>query len=303
VALTILLAVLVAGVAWLGVRTGHLAPGATPAPQPPRVSTLPTPSPATVTPAASPTLGVVPPDPALAAAFAAESARLGGEYALAWIDADGVHLLGSAPGDLAWSTIKVPLAIAAAARSPSDETWQDIGAAITRSDNTAALSLWTSLGPPEDAATAVDAVLAAYGSPEVRTETVEVRPPFSSFGQTEWGVESQARFASRLACVPDSSAAGRVRAEMARLVPDQQWGIGGLEAAHVKGGWGPEAGGAYVLRQLGDVEIAGERYALALSARSATGSHARATEDATALVEWWAQTAAPGAPGLACMGS
>jgi hypothetical protein len=307
---TIMLAALVAVLAWLGVHTGHLALDATPAAQAPTVSTprsvpVPTMRTATASPTmrtatASPTMSDVPPGPELAAAFDAEAARLGGEYALAWVDADGLHVLGSPPGDIAWSTIKVPLAIAAAARNPSDDMWRDIGAAVTRSDNAAALALWTALGSPEDAAAAVDRVLAAYGSPEVRTESTEVRPPFSSFGQTVWSVDSQARFASRLACVPSSSAVGRVRAEMARVVPDQRLGIGGLEGAHVKGGWGPEPSGAYVLRQLGDAEVDGERYALALSVRSSGGGYAQATEDASALVQWWAQTAAPEAPGLTC---
>lgn len=303
VLLTILLAGLVGAALWLGVRTGHLAlaPGAGPEPvastTPAPRATTPAPRP-TATP--SPTVTVVPPDPALAAAFAEQSLALGGQYALAWVDAEGLHTLGSSPGETAWSTIKVPLAIAAASERPADETWQHIEAAITRSDNAAALALWTALGPPEEAARTVDEVLDAYGSPEVRTESETARPPFSSFGQTLWSSPSQARFASALACAADPSPAGRVRAEMGRLVADQRSGIGTLEQAHLKGGWGPEPDGAYVLRQLGDGRVAGELYALALSARSGTGSYAEATTDATALVRWWADTVAPDAAGLDC---
>lgn len=299
---TLLVLGVVAALGWLGVRTGHLAQA------PPMASEPATPTPASAAPVPTPgpttrpptPPGSVPPDPALVSAFAERTAGLGGEYALAWVDAEGAHLLGSAADETAWSTVKVPLAVAAAARTPTEQTWQWISAAITRSDNDAALALWTALGPAEEAARAVDTVLEAYGSPEARTEWADVRPPFSSFGQTRWPTESQARFARGLACVPGASAAGRVRAEMGRVVADQRWGIGTLEAAHLKGGWGPDAGGAYVLRQLGDAEVAGQRYALALTARSGTGGHAQATEDATDLVRWFAETVAPTRPGLTC---
>ncbi|MCA1782466.1 MAG: hypothetical protein ABR500_05070 [Dermatophilaceae bacterium] len=301
--LTVLMVGLIGALAWLGVHTGHLAPGPAAASEPgsatttaPRATTPPT----RASPTTPSTLTVVPPDPALAAAFADRTARLGGQYALAWVDADGLHVLGSPPGETAWSTIKVPLAIAAATEVPDDGTWQQIGAAITRSDNAAALALWTALGPPEEAASDVDKVLDAYGSPEARTEHADVRPPFSAFGQTQWSNQSQARFASDVMCEPDSSPAGRVRAEMSRVALDQRWGIGALESAHLKGGWGPEPDGAYVLRQLGDGQVAGQRYALGLSARSATGSYADATIEATTLVQWWARTVAPDAPGLTC---
>ena len=300
--LTALLVALVGALAWLGVRTGHVvlpsaaAPTSTTVPSPPR-SPSPTPAPS---PTRSPGFAVAPPDQALEAAFAAKAAELGGAYALAWVDAAGLHLLGSAPQETAWSTIKVPLAIAAVSRGPTEQTWRQVESAITRSDNEAALELWTALGPPEEAARAVDEVLAAYGSAEARTEHLDVRPPFSSFGQTVWSTPSQARFAGALACVPESSAAGRVRTQMGLVLPEHRWGIGVLEAAHLKGGWGPEPGGAYVLRQLGDGQVAGQRYALALTARSATGSYAQATAEATALVRWWAETVAPSASGFGC---
>lgn len=301
IALTGLLLALIGLIVWAGLRTGHLeaapaaAPSATPRETPPTTPTaVPTTDPAVP---AGPAL--VPSDPAVAAAFADRAAELGGRYALAWVDSDGLHVLGSVPEETAWSTMKVPLSIAAAARQPTDQTWQLIEAAITRSDNDAAAVLWASLGPPEEAARAVDEVLDAYGSSGTRTEPADVRPGFSSFGQTRWDLASQARFASALACVPEPSAAGRVRAAMGRVIPDQRWGIGTLDEAHLKGGWGPDAAGAYVLRQLGDGQVDGKRYALALTAASATGGHAHAAADATALVRWWVQAVEP-AGGLDC---
>lgn len=291
---TTLLVVLVGSLAWLGVRTGQLV--SVPAVTPP------------VQMAGRASVSVGPPwpdpqpavEPAVAAAFDAETARLGGSYALAWVDAGGVHLLGTSPSDVAWSTIKVPIAIAAADQDPGESTWEHISAAVTRSDNTAAAALWRGLGSPEEAATAVEAVLGEYGAPEVDLETDALRPPFSTFGQSVWTVPSQAGFAAAVMCAAPPSPAGRVHAELARVVADQQWGVGALAAAHAKGGWGPEPDGAYVLRQLGDVEVAGRRYALALSARAADGTYARAAADVTELVRWWEQDVASSAPSVVC---
>lgn len=294
VAGTMLLVVLMCSLAWLGLRTGQLAavPDAAPPVQSVRSASVAV---RPVEPAPAPEV-----EPAVVAAFGAHAARLGGAYALAWVDAEGVHLLGASPSDVAWSTIKVPLAIAAVGDDPGDQTWQHASAAITRSDNSAAAALWRGLGAPEEAADAVEEVLAGYGAPEVVLETGDLRPPFSSFGQSLWTVPSQAAFAAALMCAAAESPDGRVRAEMARLVADQQWGVAALAAAHAKGGWGPEPDGAYVLRQLGDVEIAGEAYAVALSARAATGTYAQAAEDVTELVRWWEREVAPSAPGVVC---
>jgi hypothetical protein len=283
---------------WVGLRTGDLAAGPTPDAVPsPTTSARATPS---VTPTPTPTPTVVPVEPALATAFDAEVARLGGSYALAWLDADGLHVLGSAPGDTAWSTIKVPLALAAVEDDPSASTWTHVEAALSRSDNAAADALWSGLGDPDAAAEAVDAVLAAYGSPATRTQGERVIPEYSPYGQTQWAVPDATRFAAALACAPAASAAGEIRAVMAEVVAEQRWGIGELDSAHFKGGWGPEGSGAYVLRQLGDARVGTERYALALSARADDGVYASAAGDVTALVRWWAETVAPGRTGLTC---
>ncbi|MGA8045093.1 MAG: hypothetical protein WCA30_02400 [Dermatophilaceae bacterium] len=301
---TAALVVVLATLGWLGLRTGDLASGSAPTAAPssspsPRPTPTPPPTP-TATPSATPT--VVAADPALAAAFAEEVARLGGSYALAWLDAEGLHLLGSAPGTTAWSTIKVPLAVAALEADPSAATWTHVEAALTRSDNAAADALWAGLGDPEAAAGAVDAVLTAYGSPATRTESEQVSPPYSPYGQTVWSVPDAARFAGALACAPAAAPAGEVRQVMSDVVADQRWGIGELDSAHLKGGWGPEGSGAYVLRQLGDGRVGTERFALAVSARADDGVYASAAGEVTALVRWWAETVAPGREGLACDG-
>jgi hypothetical protein len=147
---------------------------------------------------------------------------------------------------------------------------------------------------------AVDEVLRAYGSPETRTQSADLQPPYSPFGQTTWPLSGQARFAAALSCAPGWTPAGRVHSVMAGVVPDQRWGIGRLDDAHLKGGWGPDPDGAYVLRQLGTATVEGQTYALALSARTPGGTYAEAAAGSSALVRWWTETAVPDAAGFDC---
>lgn len=312
VLVTLVLLASAAGLGWAGLRTGHLAVGA-PATATPSPTTSPSPTrrPAptpSLTPTPSPTLAVVPPDPELVADFDAVTTALGGEYALAWVDRDGLHVLGELGDQAAWSTIKVPLAIAAAQHAASQRPpgqagptnpWPDVEAAITRSDNDAAARLWGSLGQPEEAAAAVDEVLSAYDSGGTATQQEVVRPPFSSFGQTQWSLPDQARFAAALACSDETSVAAQVRAAMARVVPDHRWGIGGLADPHLKSGWGPVPAGAYTLRQLGDGTVDDQRYAMAVAGRAASGTYAQAGADLDKLVDWWGGSSRKG-EGLVC---
>lgn len=305
---TALLLGAVVGLIWLGLRTEHLVVGGVEPPEitaGPAISATPSdppPSPpsARVTPTGAPTRAVIAPDPELAAAFAEQSGGLGGQYALAWVDGAGIHVLGTPADDLAWSTIKVPLAIAALEADDTGDVRQQVSSALTVSDNDAALALWNRLGPPETAAGAVDEVLHAYDSAGTRTESGQVRPPFSPFGQTLWSVTDQARFAAALACAAAGSTAHQVHALTTEVGPDQRWGIGVLDEAHFKGGWGPQTDGGYVARQLGDVAVDGRRYALAVSARAADGSFPTATADVTRLVTWWADSLAPVASEMTC---
>ena len=68
----------------------------------------------------------------------------------------------------AWSTIKVPLAIAGLRETDPPEVTEAMRAAITQSDNDAAESIWASLGDPATAATKSRAVLAEAGAPDRR---------------------------------------------------------------------------------------------------------------------------------------
>ncbi len=188
-------------------------------------------------------------------------ARLGG----------GVTSLGRLQSAPAWSTIKVPLAVAAYQRRRSPLTRRLIEPAITRSDNAAAQALWAGLGGGPAAARAVDQVLTRYGDTRTRTQTRRVRSGFTPFGQTAWSLAAQVRFVETFAA---RAPRHPVLAAMGRVVPGQRWGLGRIPGARFKGGWGPGTDGRYLVRQFGLITVNGHQYAVALAARSAGGSYA-----------------------------
>lgn len=169
----------------------------------------------------------------------------------------------------AWSTMKVPLAIAALRKSQGSPSYSTT-AAITASDNSAADALWQSLGTPQEAAQAVQSVLREGGDAVTTVPATKARAEFSAFGQAEWALADQVRFASRLPCLPDSA---EVVALMGQIIPNHQWGLGSVfETADFKGGWGPDAEGAYLVRQFGLVPAAGGQIAVAFAAQPASGN-------------------------------
>ena len=159
---------------------------------------------------------------------------------------DLVRTAGDPGPEVAWSTVKVPLAIAALRARP--DLTGVAQQAITVSDNAAAETLWSALGG-EPGAAAVEAVMARAGDGTTRVPTSRLRPGYSIFGQTRWVLADQARFAAGLACLPD---ADPVLGMMTRIDPSQQWGLGRVPGAAFKGGWGPTADGTgYLVRQFG----------------------------------------------------
>ncbi|WP_018020578.1 hypothetical protein [Corynebacterium doosanense] len=162
----------------------------------------------------------------------------------------------------AWSTSKVPIAIAALRQDPS--LTAPAAAAITASNNEAAETLWLSLP-----AGAADQVLAEGGAP-VTMNTVKIRPEFSVFGQTAWSPSSQATFAANLPCVAGSAP---VLELMGQVNSDQTYGIGQLPGARFKGGWGPDPSGSYQVRQFGRFAGPNGDIAVALTAIPASGQY------------------------------
>lgn len=203
-----------------------------------------------------------------------------GATAIAVAGMDGAGETTVAP----WSTAKVPVAIAALRNDPS--VHGAMTQAIQNSDNAAAETLWSSLGTPEQAAEATSAVIREGGS-SARVESQEVRPGFSSFGQSDWSLSAQADFASHLRCI---KGAEPVVSAMSNVGNGGGYGLGTIPGAIFKGGWGPDNAGAYGLRQLGLIprsDGAGSGYvAVAIAVESPDGSYESGQAELTAAAEF-----------------
>ncbi|OBK16631.1 serine hydrolase [Mycobacterium asiaticum] len=237
------------------------------------------------TPSAHPAPGIaappVNPTTDLAADFTQLTAHLNSRVGLA-VTAVGsgqpVTVWGDWQQGAAWSTIKVPLVIAAY-RAQHVITDQ-MKAAITESDNAAAEALWRQLGEPVIAAQQVHQVLQQTGDPTT-VESRRLRTEFTAFGQTQWSLVNQVRFTASAVCNPSNDP---IFSLMGEVEPQQRWGIGELAGAQFKGGWGPSPSGNYLVRQLGVLTTPGGRVAVALAAEPASGSFddGRAALDAVA---------------------
>ncbi|HMI82313.1 MAG TPA: hypothetical protein VK480_11035 [Solirubrobacterales bacterium] len=208
---------------------------------------------------------------------------------------------GSLTTGSAWSTSKVPVAMrvlqqvggpGGLSASQADE----IRRALALSDNEAALSLFGDLeaahGGPVGAAAAVDEVLAEAGDTTTRVSSVG-RDGFTPFGQTEWSLELQELFMSRLAagCVGSPASNEYVLGLMGEVSSDT-WGLGstGLPARW-KGGWGPGVDGRYLVRQMGVLSVGGGETVVALAALPDDGSFETGQSMATSVAQWAAQKA------------
>jgi hypothetical protein len=182
----------------------------------------------------------------------------------------------------AWSTIKVPLVIAALREEQPPAVTDSMAAAITGSDNAAAESIWTSLGDPVTAASKVDAVLRETGDPTI-VQSQRIRPEFSAFGQTEWPLADQVRFTSVAVC---DKANAPVFTLMGEVEADQRWGIGTLPDSRFKGGWGPSLNGGYLVRQMGVLTGPTGMSAVAVAAQPASGKFDDGVAALTEMATW-----------------
>jgi Beta-lactamase enzyme family len=164
----------------------------------------------------------------------------------------------------AWSTMKVPVIVACLAAGRAD--WHAIEAAVTRSDNEAALRLWATL---DDGPAQVEAVLRRAGDQETVLEREPDPRGWSPFGRTVWRLEAGATFYRALARgeLLGREDTERVLDAMGRVAPEQRWGLGRVPGIRFKGGWGPseDPDGGYEVIQFG---ISGDRV-LGLSAVAA----------------------------------
>lgn len=243
------------------------------------------------TPSAPPALSAA----ALQPAFDQFLAAHPGEITLAWAPVaapEQVQVLGATTDTDAWSTIKVPISIAAMQAAPEKSRkarLAQVSAAIEWSDNTAAARLYRSLGSETEAAQAVEAVLRAGGDQRTKVG-LDADGRREGFGRTVWRVEDSAVFAAHLPCLPQASV---VFDEMGKIGEDHRWGLGSLTTpVHFKGGWGPSDHG-YLLRQLGTIDHHDGRTGVAFIIKPADGTHETAAATASALATLLADRLGP----------
>lgn len=225
---------------------------------------------------------------ALAAEFTELEQRLHAQMGLV-VSAVGVNpkqlLLGEWATGPAWSTIKVPLIIAALDEEHPPVITDSMRAAITESDNAAAESIWGKLGDPVTAAHKVEGVLSKYGDPTT-VQWRKVRPQFTAFGQTIWSLTDQVRFTAGAVCNPANAP---VFTLMGQVVADQRWGLGLIPNSRFKGGWGPSPTNSYLVRQLGVLAMPTGLAAVALATQPASGLFTDGTAELTEASKWLSQ--------------
>jgi hypothetical protein len=185
---------------------------------------------------------------------------------------------------VAWSTAKVPVAMAAISAGVARRS--DLVQAITASDNASAERLWSALGEGETAAAAATQQLRDAGDERTQIQPQRLRSGYTAFGQTQWALTDQVRFVAGMACAgpgPD------VLALMGDVIAGQRWGLGSTgNQAEFKAGWGPgvNAGAAdgWLDRQMGIVTIGGRPVAVAMGSTAA--GHDTATMNLTAIARW-----------------
>lgn len=212
---------------------------------------------------------------------AALGVRLG--VTLMPVGSDGAPIsLGDWASGPAWSTMKVPLVIAALRQGDSTSTNESINAAITHSDNDAADAIWRGLGPPDIAAEKIDEVLREAGDP-TQVQSKRSRPEYSAFGQTDWSLGNQTRFLAMEACDYRSAPVFDL---MAQIVGNQQWGLGTIPGTRFKGGWGPSETGGYLVRQLGVIDTNRGQVAAAIAVQSNSGTVTDGIAQLSQVANW-----------------
>jgi hypothetical protein len=218
---------------------------------------------------------------ALETSFHALAATAPANVGVAIARPDRTYALGDWSSGVAWSTIKVPLAIAALRSDPS-RAKRLVVKVITESDNAASEELWSRLGDPAEAARQVQAIITQGGDAATVVESRRLRRGFTAFGQTQWTLDRQARFAAQLPLIRD--AAGVIDL-MHQLTVSQRWGLAAKGLA-AKAGWGPGIHGEYLVRQFGIVPTQSGQWGVALAAEAHDGVFETGIEVVNTLSDW-----------------
>lgn len=215
--------------------------------------------------------------------LAAAVEGLSGAYGIAVVPVGSTSVVsaGNWSSGWAWSTIKVPVSVAAVRDddgTPTPTTSRLLRQAITMSDNDAARALYRGLGGGTSGpSSAVEEVLRDAGD-----RTTEVKPGY--FGTTRWSLTDQAVFAAGLPCIEGSAP---VLDLMDEITTEHRWGLGELSQTRFKGGWGQNSKGQYLVRQLGVVSLPdGTAVGVALAGEPSDGTYETAIADLGRMARW-----------------
>lgn len=196
-------------------------------------------------------------------------ARLGGDahisLAIQPLGRGPMQVLGGDPVMRAMSTSKI-LILSALLRDKggvshlTTEQMSLARAAVTQSDNDAILELFSSLeadhGGLLGATAYATSLLREVG--DRQTQVTTAAPPAgyaTTFGQTPWTPTAEVRFfrALALGCILPEPDTDYELGLMRDIEPSESFGLGsaGFRQVAFKGGWGPEPGGEYGVRQTG----------------------------------------------------
>jgi hypothetical protein len=237
------------------------------------------------------------------ASFAALQDRLraDGRIAIAVqpLGAGPMEVSGGDPAMRGMSTTKI-LILAALLRTRGGvdhltPTERDLAhSAITESDNQAILSLFAALERDRGGLMAASAyatgLLRDAGDSITTVATAPPPPDYSTtFGQTPWRPSEAVTFFRALArgCLLPQADTSYVLHLMRSITPSDSWGLGsaGFAAVAFKGGWGPEPGGAYGVRQSGIIGTGDEGAVVAILADPAT-TFSTGTAMMTDIARW-----------------
>jgi hypothetical protein len=235
---------------------------------------------------------------------ASSGGRLG--IAVAPLGRGPIQVLGDETSGHAWSTIKVPVLVTLirerggrSGLSAQESTWARL--ALTESNNQAAIGLFSALERVHHglvgASDAVQQTLRRAGDDTTEVNTSPNRSGFTTFGQTLWSAEAATRFYRALArgCLVSRTDTAYVLGLMSEVAPDQRWGMGqvalGGAAISFKGGWGPENGGAYLVRQSAIVGSGNQGYAVSMLAQPTNrdGSYGQGAGLVSRAAKWVAR--------------
>jgi hypothetical protein len=240
---------------------------------------------------------------ASSSSFAALEGEISGAIGVAYapLGSTESQTLGALQSGHAWSSFKVPISVTVMNEQGGSLTsgQESLAAsAITASDNTAAAALFTELESMTggNASGAVEQTLADAGAPTV----VATAPPppgaVSSWGQTDWPLESSTRFYNALACGAYGGASATLIGDMENVISEQQWGLGqasfpsGTSVA-IKAGWGPDGSesGPYLVRQAGILRSAQGGAVVTIAAQDSSGSFEAGVADLDRVADWVAE--------------